>query len=178
MEGGRLGEADFSAEPPAPEQDARFSGSNADPGRPERFAPETAQGQAAPGPHVRASHLGGPGMRSGRRGDRLTTRAEFSRVYREGRRYPGEALVLYFRPTEESRRVGVTAGRRLGGAVARNRAKRRLREAFRRLERRLCAHGEIVLVARSQAGTAPFARLLSEMEGLCAAGSVLGGGAR
>ncbi len=99
-------------------------------------------------------------------------------MYREGRRYPGEALVLYFRPTEEPRRVGVTAGRRLGGAVARNRAKRRLREAFRRLKSRLCARGDIVLVARSQAGTAPFSKLVAEMEALCAVGSLVCGDGR
>ncbi len=117
-------------------------------------------------------------MRTGRQEERLSTRAEFSRVYREGCRYPGEALILYFRPTDESRRLGVTARRRLGGAVVRNRAKRRLREAFKRLERRMCARGDIVLVARSQAGTVPFSRLVMEMEALCAAGSLLCGGTR
>ncbi len=117
-------------------------------------------------------------MGSERRAGRLTTRAEFSRVYREGRRYPGETCVLYFRRTGETRRIGVTAGRRLGGAVVRNRAKRRLREAFRRIEPRLCAQGDLVLVARSQAGTAPFATLVSEMQALCAAGSLLRDGAR
>ncbi len=94
-------------------------------------------------------------------------------MYREGRRYSGEALVLYFRPAEQVRRIGVTAGRRLGGAVVRNRAKRRLREAFRRLESRLCARGDIVLVARAQAGTVPFSSLVAEMEALCTAGSLL-----
>jgi ribonuclease P protein component len=114
-------------------------------------------------------------MGSERRGDRLSTRADFSRVYREGRRYAGESLVLYVRPTGGSRRVAVTAGRRLGGAVRRNRARRRLREALRRLEHRLCDRGDIVLVARSQAGTAPFADLVAEMESLCAAGRLLCG---
>ncbi|GEM_PF-615583 len=117
-------------------------------------------------------------MRAGRRGARLSTRAEFSRVYREGRRYAGESLVLYVRPTPEPRRIGVTAGRRIGGAVPRNRARRRLREALRRLEGRLCPHGDIVVVARAQAVTAPFAELVAEVESMCAAGRVLCGDGR
>jgi ribonuclease P protein component len=98
-------------------------------------------------------------------------------VYREGRRYPGEILVLYVRPTEGERRVGVTAGRRLGGAVVRNRAKRRLREAFRRIESRLQGHGDVVLVARTAAAAARFQDIMDEMEALCAAGRLLCGGA-
>jgi ribonuclease P protein component len=94
-------------------------------------------------------------------------------VYREGRRYPGEILVLYIRPTEGGRRVGVTAGRRLGGAVVRNRAKRRLREAFRRIAPRLSGDGDVVLVARSAAAAARFEDIMHEMEALCTAGRLL-----
>jgi ribonuclease P protein component len=94
-------------------------------------------------------------------------------VYREGRRYPGDILVLYVRPTEGGRRVGVTAGRRLGGAVMRNRTKRRLREAYRRIEPRLRGHGDVVLVARTAAAVARFEDIMQEMEALCAAGRLL-----
>jgi ribonuclease P protein component len=73
----------------------------------------------------------------------------------------------------DRRRVGVAAGRRVGGAVVRNRAKRRLREAFRRLEGRLCGQGDMILVARSPAGTVPFSTLVSEMEALCKAGNLV-----
>jgi ribonuclease P protein component len=101
---------------------------------------------------------------------------EFQRVYREGRRFLGTALALYVRPTDEHRRVGIAAGKRFGGAVVRNRAKRRLREAFRRLEGRLRDRGDLVLVARSPVLTAPFEAIVSEMEALCAAGHMLAEG--
>ncbi len=103
---------------------------------------------------------------------------EFGRVYREGRRFSGAAVVLYVRPTEGRRRVGITTGRRFGAAVVRNRAKRRLREAFRRLEGRLRDHGDLVLVARAPALTAPFDAIVSEVERLCAASQMLGGSPR
>lgn len=106
---------------------------------------------------------------------RLVSRGDFSRVYREGRRFAGEALALYVRPTDGRRRVGVTAGRGLGRAVVRNRAKRRLREAYRRIEARLRATGDIVLVARSGAVDAGFTEIMREMEALCAAGRLLCG---
>jgi ribonuclease P protein component len=101
---------------------------------------------------------------------------EFSRVFREGRRFSGLRLVLYVRPAEGGRRVGITTGRRFGGAVARNRAKRRLREAFRRLEGRLCDQGEFVLVARPPVLTSTFSEIVGEIEALCAAGRVLARG--
>lgn len=101
---------------------------------------------------------------------------EFRRVYREGRRFLGTNLVLYVRPTGDRRRVGIAAGRRFGGAVLRNRAKRRLREAFRRLSGRVRAHGDLVLVARPPALRAPFNAIVSEMEALLAAGQVLAEG--
>jgi ribonuclease P protein component len=81
-------------------------------------------------------------------------------------------LVLYVRPTSGQLRVGVTTGRRFGPAVARNRAKRRLREAFRRLRSRLRDQGDVVLVARPQALAAPFDEVVSEMEKLCIAGGL------
>ncbi|HEX4834768.1 MAG TPA: ribonuclease P protein component [bacterium] len=111
-------------------------------------------------------------MRRGRLG-RLRRRAEYSRVYREGLRYPGNAVVLFFRSTGTPWKVGVTAGRGVGGAVARNRAKRRLREALRRLEACLSRQGEIVLVARPLAGTARFSDIVEELEALCRAGHLL-----
>ncbi len=101
---------------------------------------------------------------------------EFRRVYREGRRFFGTILVLYVRPTGERRRIGIAAGRQFGGAVLRNRAKRRLREAFRRLSGRVRDQGDLVLVARPPALTAPFGAIVSEMEALFAAGQMLAEG--
>ncbi|TVP67710.1 MAG: ribonuclease P protein component [Nitriliruptor sp.] len=68
-------------------------------------------------------------------------------------------------------RVAVIASRRVGGAVQRNRAKRRLRELVRHLPLR--REVDLVLVARRRCVDAPFAELGAELEELCTALGVL-----
>ncbi len=172
-EEGRPGEASVPAKPAAQAQDAWLSGANAHGGRAERPSPAAAAGQTALGSIIGGSSSSGMSEARGQHAGRLRGRSEFSRVYRQGHRHPGNTLVLYFRPTGTSRKIGVTAGRGLGGAVARNRAKRRLREALRTLEARLIRRGEIVLVARPLAGTARFSEIVEEMEALCRVGQLL-----
>jgi ribonuclease P protein component len=71
------------------------------------------------------------------RSGRLLKHSDFDRVYKQGRRhFSPHMTVFYLRqaegaPPEKSSRVGFTVGRVLGGAVERNRIKRRLREAVR-----------------------------------------------
>ena len=64
---------------------------------------------------------------------RLLRHADFERVYKQGRRhFATHMTVFYLRRAEgQGLRVGFTVGRVLGGAVERNRMKRRLREAAR-----------------------------------------------
>ena len=65
--------------------------------------------------------------------ERLRRRAEFQRTYAHGVKVGGRYLVLFFLGREENAlRVGLTATRRLGGAVVRNRCRRRVREVVRR----------------------------------------------
>jgi ribonuclease P protein component len=69
------------------------------------------------------------------REDRLHRRREFEAVYARGVRIPGRHFVLFILPNTVGRsRLGVTLSRKVGGAVVRNRARRRLREIFRRHE--------------------------------------------
>ena len=65
---------------------------------------------------------------------RLRARAEFDLVFRKGRRLGGRQFVMIAVPNGGTEhRLGIAAGRKLGGAVIRNRARRLLRESFRRL---------------------------------------------
>ncbi|MYN64354.1 MAG: ribonuclease P protein component [Acidobacteria bacterium] len=67
------------------------------------------------------------------RRDRIRRRGEFLSVQRQGVRIHGRHLVLFTLPNGLDRsRLGIIATRRIGGAVRRNRAKRLMRELFRR----------------------------------------------
>jgi ribonuclease P protein component len=97
-----------------------------------------------------------------RRRRRLSRSAEFDRVYREGKSHASRHLVVYAFPRAEDDgppRLGVSVGRRLGGAVERNRVKRLLREAFWADAGALAAGHDFVIVAR------PPARELAEESG-------------
>jgi ribonuclease P protein component len=68
-----------------------------------------------------------------RRQERLTTRADFSHCYRQGRRLRTSYFTLYaYHRGEYITRLGLAVGKVVGIAVVRNRVKRRLREVFRR----------------------------------------------
>ncbi|MDZ4803299.1 MAG: ribonuclease P protein component [Candidatus Eisenbacteria bacterium] len=83
-------------------------------------------------------------------GDRLRTGWEYRRVYEGGRSIHGRRFVLFFLVDNElPRRAGFVASRKVGDSVHRNRARRRLREAYRQLKSRLPESGAwIVFVAR------------------------------
>ena len=69
-------------------------------------------------------------------------------------------LVLYARPNRTAgNRIGITAGKKLGHAVVRNRVRRRLREIYRLHEDRFVPGWDIVVVARSRCVGADFRKL-------------------
>jgi ribonuclease P protein component len=113
---------------------------------------------------------------------RLLRHADFERVYKQGRRHFSASMTVFYWPRveatsathEEKRtgasaphglRVGFTVGRVLGGAVQRNRMKRRLREAVR-LSLSLPVAGvaaDVVINPKKSLLTADFANVLNEV---------------
>lgn len=97
---------------------------------------------------------------------RLRKRAEFQRVYEQGRRIRSSLFTAHVRDAEtaEPGRVGLTVPRAVGNAVARNRVKRRLREAIRRHWPELPDGLEIVFHARRPIVEAAWLRLEAEVQ--------------
>jgi ribonuclease P protein component len=89
-----------------------------------------------------------------RRARRLRVRADFERVFRGGRRQVGRLFVMVGKANgAEEHRLGIATGRRVGGAVARSRARRLVRESFRRLDTTGEPGHDLVIVARAELAT-------------------------
>jgi ribonuclease P protein component len=103
---------------------------------------------------------------------RLTARGDFQRLLSGRRVYAGANLVGFAAPGRTRRtRVGVSTSRQIRGSVARNRARRRIREAVRLNWLKDCSMGrgpgitfDVVLIARPPALTADFAQIAAEVD--------------
>ena len=105
---------------------------------------------------------------------RLLKHSDFERVYKQGRRhFSSHMTVFYLRQAEaaspqaalieRSARIGFTVGRVLGGAVERNRIKRRLREAVRHRRAVLPGLVDVVINPKKSVLTLEFPALLEEV---------------
>lgn len=98
------------------------------------------------------------------RAARVRAKAEFDRVFKEGRRTAEPLLALHVLPDAAPARLGLAVSRKVDPrAVARNRIKRVLRDAFRHLRPRL-APGSYVVVVRPGASRAPANELRAAFE--------------
>ena len=84
------------------------------------------------------------------RAARIKQGRDFARARQEGQRLAVGCLVANWRrlPAASASRLGVITGRKISGAVVRNRARRLLREAFRLHQHDLAGPVDLVLVAR------------------------------
>jgi ribonuclease P protein component len=107
------------------------------------------------------------------RGEEYITKPEhYARVYDKGSSWASELVVMKALPNQLARtRYGFSVSRRLGGAVVRNRVKRRLREILRSLP--LEAGWDIIFIARPKAAAASFANLEKAVRGLLTRARIL-----
>ena len=113
------------------------------------------------------------------RSARLTRASEFQKLKREGVSFHGKFMVLSVlkhQPGADTR-IGIVTSRRVGGAVVRNRVRRRLREIVRADRPRMELGRWIVIIARQRAAGAAFGDLCCEWRRLAARSTVLREGA-
>lgn len=92
---------------------------------------------------------------------KLTNSSDFKRVRHTGQSFAHPLLLLIVSENElDYVRFGVSAGRSVGNAVQRNRAKRRLREALRSYLPEISPGWDIVAIARPSLKDAPWEKLL------------------
>ncbi len=106
---------------------------------------------------------------------RLSRAGEFARVKREGTAFHGRLMVLSVLKAEPDgeTRFGFITSRRVGGAVVRNRVRRRLREVTRVEKPRMARGYWVVIVARQSASRASFEAIKSEWLQLALRSAVL-----
>ena len=98
---------------------------------------------------------------------RLRKSTDFKRVRRLGKSYAHPFVVLVKHPNQEGySRFGVAAGRSIGNAVKRNRAKRRIREVIYPRITRILDGWDIVLLARNAINRATHAELKTAVDEL------------
>lgn len=112
---------------------------------------------------------------------RLRAPALFAEAYDQNRCHRGRHMLLWLRSGPGAAlRLGVVTSRKVGDAVARNRARRRMREVFRRQRAGLRGEVDVVLIARASLPAAPWNEVvqdflkLAERAGLAAGGAGAG----
>jgi ribonuclease P protein component len=129
---------------------------------------EDCEGVIADAPSRSGNGPGEPGTGFPRTA-RLLKHADFERVYKQGRRHFSPHMTVFYlvqatdASQEKRARVGFTVGRVLGGAVERNRIKRRLREAVRLRRSSLLGAVDIVINPKKSILTLEFATVLEEV---------------
>jgi ribonuclease P protein component len=105
---------------------------------------------------------------------RLTHTAEFDRVRKEGRTFRGDFLSIgVLQNAGKTFRSGFITSRKVGGAVARNRVRRRLREIVRHHQNEIVDGTWIVTIASARAARATYGALEAEWLRLATRASIL-----
>lgn len=87
----------------------------------------------------------------------LTSNQEFKDIYRKADSKVTKYFVVYYRrAVTDKSRVGFTVSKKIGNAVVRNRARRRLKECFRLHEDTLKGCYDLVIVARARSSEGDF----------------------
>ena len=95
----------------------------------------------------------------------LKRNSDFQRLYRKGKSAVRPTMVVYSAAGKKGKiRLGITASKKIGGAVSRNRAKRRIRELFRIAKDGFISGKDVCIVARTAIISADAAKVKKDFD--------------
>ena len=97
--------------------------------------------------------------------ERITRKNDFQRVFNQGKKGIASSFILYsyIEKDRQYRRLGITASRKVGNAVVRNRCKRIVREIFRRNKELFPPGADVVVVVRRNMASQRYNEVLEEL---------------
>lgn len=105
----------------------------------------------------------------------LKKNKEFQAVFRAKQSTANRQFVIYHRhcPQQSVFRFGLSVSKRVGNAVVRNRIKRRIREAIREMEPRICTGKDYVIIARKPTADMDYQQIKRSLHHVCKRAGVL-----
>lgn len=96
---------------------------------------------------------------------KIKSKKDYDRVYQRGRRYSARSCVVLWTNNDlGNNRYGIVVSKKVGKAVERNRARRRLREVIRKMDNRMLQGYDVVVVAKKGAVDMAFVELVWDCE--------------
>jgi ribonuclease P protein component len=99
------------------------------------------------------------------RPESIKNKQEFDKVFDKGKRYHGELLTAVIAKVSGPAKLGIIVSHKYGGAVARNRIKRKIREAFRTVTEKISGV-EFVVMPKEQAKRAKTPDLIEDLSSI------------
>ena len=98
---------------------------------------------------------------------KLSKTSEFKKVFSEGRRIEGKNLIIFILKNDYNfNRPGVIIKKETGKAVVRNKIKRRLREVFRLINKKLSPGYDIIVLAKNNIKESDYFEIYHDLENL------------
>ena len=105
---------------------------------------------------------------------KLSKTIEFKKVFSEGRRFEGKNSIIFILKNDYSfNRPGIIVKKETGKAVARNKIKRRLKEALRLVNKKLPSGYDIIVLAKNNIGKSSYFEICHDLESLFCKGKLL-----
>lgn len=98
---------------------------------------------------------------------RLHKSSDYQKLFDKGQKYYSKHLIVFAVKNNGPTRLGLTVSRKVGGAVVRNKLKRRLREIFRLSLFSFLIDTDIMIVAKKSASSLDYEQLSQEIYGIC-----------